>query len=759
MKGPTRRTGLITALIAVFSLVALAFVRLAVEGGDREAAPAEALNPIAGPFPVQIDTSGTRSPPLQPLQSPVPRRLTGVVASAGGGLLRGAEVCVIDSSEACCSSRLCAFSDEDGRFSLHWSGVRGLLLASAKDHAPWKRHLTASTDAQPADAIVITLEPGGAELSGSVIDATGGAIVGAVVTVRPAAQPADRASIETEESAVALLGAATVSDSSGAFRLRVPGVPLVVRAQAEAYSHGSLRLSPPFAEVTLVLVPGSEIVGSVRRAETDEPVGNATVVAVSKSGLRARAHVETGVDGEFSLRGLAAGAYEVTAASIESKSLPSLVSVGVGERSETVTLLVEATFTLSGRVSIGDEPCRRGSLMASGPSSGNTAIVDGQVASVGMLGGHYEITIDCDGAVPIEESIELRNDQTGRYWSSTPGISLRGRVESASGKSLPGASIDVYPLRSAGRGSRCVSDAAGEFSCGGLSPGEHRCSASDGYGTEAATADVTLSAASSPRVVLRAKPTGTIRGRFEGTAENHPRVYALEERGSPVEAVAQAGQFEFKGLPLGRYVIASTRPQQHLGSESASVSLERDGQIVDVQLRAPQWVTIRGRVIDERAAPVMDAWVRAALPLELNGDSFDSIPPVLTDDDGSFTLEHLVSGVYDIVASTGAGETTLRGVQSGAANVLIELKAYGALSGVVSNSVGEPVNSFELWYQTGTKQSRDQLHTEDGSWNLPGLPPGEYRVGVHSEFGDAVADVVLEPGKEATLALTVAPSQ
>lgn len=618
--------------------------------------------------------------------------------------------------------------------------------------------MPAPTNTEPAEPIMITLESGGAELSGTVVDATGGPVVGALVTVQPVPQGAGRASTEPEEDAMTLLGGATVSDSSGAFRLPVPSVPLVVKAQAEAYSHGSSRVSPPFGEVTLVLAPGSEIAGSVRRADTKEPVGNATVVAVSRSGLRARAHVETGVDGEFSLRGLAAGAYEVTAASAQFKSPPSLVSVGVGARSEPVSLLVERTFTLSGTVSVGEQPCRRGTLVASGPTSGNAAIVDGQVASVDMLGGHYDITIDCEGAVPIDEGIELQSDQTGRHWSSTPGISLRGRIESASGKGLPGASVGVYPLHPTGRGSVCISDAAGEFSCGGLLPGDYMCSANDAYGGEAAAVDVTLSAVSSPRVVLRAKPNGTIRGRLEGAAANPLRVYALEERGSPVEAVVESGQFEFKGLPLGRYVVSSTRPQQQASSDSAAVSLVRDGQVVDVQLRAPSWATIRGRVVDERAAPVMDAWVHAALPIELNGDAHEGSPPVLTDDEGHFTLERLASGTYDIVASTGSGETTLRGVQSGAADVIIELTAYGALSGVVSNAVGEPVNSFELWYQRGTKQTRDQLHSEDGSWNLPRLPPGEYRVGVHSEFGDAVADVVLDPGEEATVALTVAPS-
>jgi hypothetical protein len=493
--------------------------------------------------------------------------------------------------------------------------------------------------------------------------------------------------------------------------------------------------------------------------ETREPLENVTVVAVSKSGLRHRAHVETGHDGEFSLRGLAAGAYEVTAASTALGSPPYLVSVGLGECSDPINLLVESTFTLSGTVTIGEEPCRRGTLAASGPSSRNTPILDGRVASTGMLGGYYDITIDCDGAVPIEESIEIRDDQLDRRWTAASGVGVRGRVESVSGHGLPGASVGVYPLSPTGRGSQCTSDAAGEFSCAGLLPGEYRCSLSDRFGTEAAAVNVTLTAAASPRVVLRASPTGTIRGRLEGDPESSLRVYARSERGSPAQAVVESGKFEFKDLPLGRYIVSAARPRLQGHRDTAVASLQSDGQVVDVQVRAPQWGTIIGRVVDERAAPVVDAWVHAAMPLELDGERYEGSPPVLTDDDGNFTLERLVAGRYDIVASIGTGDTVVRGVQSGSANVLVELKAFGGLSGVVLNSAGEPVNTFELWYQRGNKQARDQHHTEDGSWNLPRLPPGEYRVGVHSEFGDAVADVVLGPGQSATVALTVAPSR
>jgi protocatechuate 3,4-dioxygenase beta subunit len=601
---------------------------------------------------------------------------------------------------------------------------------------------------------LITLKPGGAELSGSVVDATGGIVVGALVTVEPP-PPGEKFSAPDES---ARLRGATMSDWSGAFRLRVPREPLVVSAQADGYSRASLRLSPPFPDVTLALVPGSEIVGSVRMMETQEAVSNVSVVALGKSGpSREPSHVETDADGEFSLRGLAAGAYEITAASTNFRSLPSLVSIGMGERSEPVSIFVEKAFTLSGSVFVDGELCHRGVLSASGSRSSSAPIVAGQVANVSMLGGHYDITIECDGAVPQRESIELWKDEAERIWSLSPGISVQGRVETAAGKPLAGANVGVSSLHSMGGGSLCVTDAAGEFSCGGLTPGEHRCSLSDAYGNETHSVNVTVAALSTPRVVLRASSAGTIRGRIEGSKEGHLRVYAFRSGWSPVEAVPDAGRFEFKGLALGRYVVSATRPQEDRGVEDVTVSLERDGEIVDVELRAPVWFTIKGRVVDERGTPVMDAWMHASLPVELGGDRYDSSPAVLTDERGGFTLERLASGEYDIIASTDRGQTILRGAQSGDANVLVKLTGYGELSGVVSTSTGDIVSSFELWYQRGSKLSRDRYHSDDGSWSLPWLPAGEYRVGIHSEHGDAAADVVLNPGGRTNVTLTVAP--
>jgi hypothetical protein len=744
------------AIPVACALLALGMLFSEVDGSPTLAAVASARAP--GARTVRAAAGGNVGRPTLPLPEAANahRMLSGVVLSAAGGRLRGAEVCVVESAEPCCSSRQCGQTDAEGRFALRAEPAAGSLLVSARNHVPRQWPLTARSDAELAEPLVITLELGGVELSGTVVDATGGAIAGALVAAE-SVPSVEAVASRRVEGALARLHAATLSDSSGAFRVRVPPGPLVVSAQADAYSRASLRLEPPFSDVTLVLAPGSEIVGRVRLASTNEPLGHVSVIAVKKSGQSAEpARAQTGVDGAFSLRGLAGGAYEVMVSTPEWRSSPAFVSVGIGEQSEPLSLFVEPAFTLSGTVLVDGELCLKGVLTASGSRSSSAPIVDGHVASVGMVGGHYDITIECDGAVPLDESIDIEREDVDRSWSLTAGLGLQGSVETASGEALAGASVSVYSVHSTGRASLCRSDAAGDFECGGLVPGEYRCTLSDAHGNEEDVVNVTVSADSSTRVVLRAAPAGTIRGRLEGAAEGQQRVYARREGGSPIEAISESGSFEFQGLQLGRYIVSSARPQERAGSDDVAVSLARDGEVVNVQLRAPGWTTIRGRVIDERAEPVVDTWVHASFADELGGDGVGDSPVAMTDGDGNFTLERLAPGNYDIVASTDRGEAILRRVQSGATDVVVQLTAYAALSGVVATATGAPVTSFELWYQRGTKRTSDRHHTRDGSWQLPWLPAGTYRVGVRSDFGDAALDVLLDPGQKATVRLTVA---
>src|SRR6201999_3539764 len=111
------------------------------------------------------------------------RAIIGSVRSANGNALARANVCARALPNRCCALTRCALSEQDGRFELeHISNQVDVLLVSAPGHLPREHTLTAEqADAPSVDPITITLEPGGVEVTGVVVDASGGAVPGALV--------------------------------------------------------------------------------------------------------------------------------------------------------------------------------------------------------------------------------------------------------------------------------------------------------------------------------------------------------------------------------------------------------------------------------------------------------------------------------------------------------------------------------------------------------------------------------------------------
>jgi hypothetical protein len=121
--------------------------------------------------------------------------LSGVVQSTAGSPLAGAQVCVWRPAEACCAASSCARSDGAGRFSLQVLQTGApVLIASADGHLSLRRSLSEVARQSP---LVVSLEPGGVRVRGSVLDASGGPIsdalrVGAVCRMSGCALAARR---------------------------------------------------------------------------------------------------------------------------------------------------------------------------------------------------------------------------------------------------------------------------------------------------------------------------------------------------------------------------------------------------------------------------------------------------------------------------------------------------------------------------------------------------------------------------------------
>jgi protocatechuate 3,4-dioxygenase beta subunit len=641
-------------------------------------------------------------------------------------------------------------TNSNGLFSASWSGPSSnTLRVFAKGYLMSESPAGMQVRAGALENRVIVLEESDREVSGLVVDASGGPVAEACVTVR---DPTSNALI-----------ARTAADDMGNFSFGAPVGAVTVSAEAEAYSRAVRSLEPPAVTLILALAPASSIVGSVVAAEPGEPLGEGWVTAEGINGLRERATVRAEADGSFRFDALPAGAYLVSAIADTWRSEEAWINLAIGQASEPLVLLAVRSLTLTGAVSVAGQPCRGGEVSVRGPVSlARPTDGAGGVRIQGLASGRYAVRVSCEPALPVEDTLELETSlQKG--WDLSLGLAVRGRVESASGQPVPGARVGVQPFVDPEAQAavveapahwlvECMSDAQGEFVCPGLMEGNHQCSLLDRRGE---LAHVNVTAASSPHVVLRAKASGSILAVLP-SADGHrsPELIAFAENSSKrvVRGRETRDGFAFERLPLDEYRL-------FLGpvggqAESQTVVLESDGQVARVVLPAPALTQLAGQVMDERGEPVPDAWVRVSVAESVSEQARSVGAPVLTDQQGMFSIDGLAPGRYDLKATSSLGEAALLDVQGGDSNVLLRLPTYASAAGSVEDETGAVVAAFELEYARQDSPV-DKISGNNGRWTLPWLAPGRYAVTAKTPTGIAVQTLTLAPGEHRTLALTL----
>jgi hypothetical protein len=607
------------------------------------------------------------------LRSETPVR--GLVRSEGGRPIARASVCAAVAITSCCSPELCQVTDEQGHFSLDRPANSRLLLASAPGYASKGYALPESGRAAEGPEISIVLaEGGGASVTGHVVDATGGMVSGALVVGR---------GLEEGASATA------ISDSEGSFRLDVPAGALELTAQAEAYSRMIRRVEAPVRDVTLVLAPESSISGQVVVEGTGAPIASARVTAINLDGVQLPgAETESGADGTYRISGLPAGDYALSARAEGWQELRARVALALGEAA-TGTLRLSRAAVLRASVSVAGRPCAGASVLLDGPSaaSGVTA-ADGTLSIATLRPGGYRAEVRCANALVQHEQLLLGEAPTTRHFELDAGLTLRGSVERANGQPFPHAPVLAMPVpgdpapaaasgQEAASSSGCAADATGAFACAGLQPGTYDVRI-EGQGQEQSPAvRVALRAGSEPRVVLRAHGSGTIRVSLPDAPDGTTVVLAVpktKEQGNAVlRAAPRAGRFVFEDVRLGRYRVALASS----ATAGVDVALERDAQVLDVELSVPPLRSISGNVVDERGVPVPDAWVRATSEDDFTHSREASAAPVLSDSGGAFSISGLFDGKYTLSVSSALGEATLPDVVGGTQAVVVRFQGTG----------------------------------------------------------------------------------
>jgi protocatechuate 3,4-dioxygenase beta subunit len=301
---------------------------------------------------------------------------------------------------------------------------------------------------------------------------------------------------------------------------------------------------------------------------------------------------------------------------------------------------------------------------------------NGIVGLDGLPPGRYRVVVQCPQAIALEEVVDVDDEPVTSIWSVDPGLSLHGTVENARGEPVSRAMVSVTSVDGglAKAGASCTTAADGHFTCSGLSPGVYDCSVDQDRDPNRQVVRVSVREGSSETVLLRTRPSGTIRVAFGGGADVASRPLRVLARGEvtpvPIEAAPSEHGFIFRLVPLGRYDVYADA-----GEGQQNVQLEHDGQVIELRLDAPdEAFSIRGRVLDEGGLPVVDAWVSAARSdLELTSSANEL--RTLTDEDGNFAVHEITRGTYRIHVWTTTGEGEVRAVAAGATDVVVHVES------------------------------------------------------------------------------------
>ncbi|HEY6554786.1 MAG TPA: carboxypeptidase-like regulatory domain-containing protein, partial [Vicinamibacteria bacterium] len=501
----------------------------------------------------------------------------------------------------------------------------------------------------------------------------------------------------------------------------------------------SLQPSAP-ARINVVLRSGLSAHGIVKD-EQDKPIAGAEVDLMREmrfqsrrgqaqfsfiGGPGSRPRKETGADGRFAFKGLAAGDYTLTVNKRGyGRERVDPVKIAEGKASEPIEVVVRPGSSISGYVrdkaGNGAPGYRVSARAASGPSRGSMA---------GPLGGPMtEEATGPDGAFVIEgvnagESYELQvlgenglGPRKAGVSAPADGVELvvdgRGRIrgtalDAESGRALRDFEVTYEPSREGG----------------GM-------------------------------MIRFAGPRGGRRG-----------------AGEPAAFHSEDGSFTLDDVPAGKWDV-QVRASGYESARVAGVRVEEGATAEGVDVRLTKGAVISGRVLDARTAkPIREASVRAELsggggrPRMFFGPGGDS-QEATSDADGQFEITGLTAGSYTVTATHSEWSEATESVElkEAAASVDLKLTAGAAVGGMVVGAGQRPVAGASVALIAGGGGGRmgfddsNQSTTTDsaGRFRFERLSPGRYSLtaSLRNESSTSVEVVVQanDPGRDVTLSL------
>jgi hypothetical protein len=481
----------------------------------------------------------------------------------------------------------------------------------------------------------------------------------------------------------------------------------------------------------------------------------------------------------------------------------------------------EKPASLAGTVvnSVTGEPIAKVHVSIQATTNGNQvnrgAVTDsqGKFSLSPLPAGRYIPMAERTGFVMLRDSVGLRTASVQLRAGESkddftiklaPGGTISGRVVDADGEPVESVWVTVEGLTGTFR--RAQTDDEGQFRLGGLAPGRYRLLASspelqlppeirtDG------TVETNNAATYYPSSLTRrgagrieVKPGGEVSGvevrmvrtpvvGVSGTVSGLPKgtrtavqVRSLEVGSGTGTTVKPDGTFAVWRLSPGKYVF-SVSIQGGAAPRMAEAEVEvASSNIEHVDLAIAEPIEISGRV-DFEEANTLPASSRNIMAISLAG----TVPAVQIHPaaDGSFTvgkvtparyrLQYLGTG-YVKSARLGGVETPggivdLRNAGAGSTLTVVVATGTGSLSGKVSDD-GAGLNGWKVALVPdtpgGAVLARFSEIQPDGSYSLPSLPPGEYKLALIDDLDESIIrdGAGLDDYKDAAVSVTVRPRE
>jgi protocatechuate 3,4-dioxygenase beta subunit len=456
-------------------------------------------------------------------------------------------------------------------------------------------------------------------------------------------------------------------------------------------------------------VQKAALAGTVTNSVTGEPVPRALVSLIGV--FKERYSAVTGLDGDFSISGIAPGAYHIsprrTGFSMAHNASADL-QLEAGE-SKRIDLQMAPTGAVTGLVTDENgEPVENASVSADGPEGGESAATDqnGAFRIGGLAPGRYRIRVSWNsfsGGAP-----EIRTDGTTdvhyatTFYPGVPSKKQAGYVTVRAGSETSGADIPLVSVpfvRVSGRVIGMPDDAAmrnimldpvdpglccgwgtaplrrdGSFELWSLTPGKYglraEWNAPDGSQVHTATVDIEVAGPNVDNIALRVVPDSDIPGQIEFendaarqalSAEKSPLIVNLLHAGVGGEpevdsaTVDQDREFQLHKVPAARYKFTVSSQAVYVKSVRFG-SAQTEGPDLDLSngSRGSELEILLSASAGSISGTVRDdqgSPTEAEIVVTGNETVEDFYSTLVRSKaDGTYSVDHLPPGDYTIIA-------------------------------------------------------------------------------------------------------------